>query len=585
MKKFWLFISVLIISFIFFGCQAGDSGASKENIAKWNQEKDWKAEVGDWLMLRLSSDPPTLNPVVASDTSSSAINSKIYDSLMEISDDLKLIPNLVEAFEVSPDGLVFTFHLKDGLKWNDGKPLTTKDVKFTYDVIMDPQNQANNKRAGYENVRKFEVVDKLTFKVHYAEPFAPALLKWTMTVIPEHIFKKDALNHTLKSSSHNLNPVGNGPFILESWQENKKVVLKANDKYFRGRPYFDKVIYRIIPEQAVVFQMMQIGQIDNSIITPQQYELAKQKPDVGDKIFSIYDVKEYYAPSYTYVGWNMTGQNPFFTDKKVRQAMTYAIDRQSIVKNLLFGHAELISGPFYLKSWAYNHDVKPIPFDDKKAEKLLDEAGWELGKDGIREKNGIKFEFELLVPSSSSTGKKVAAFMQASYKKLGIIMNIKQLEWSTFLKKTYDTTQFTAYLAGWSLGLDPDPYAIWHSSQTETGLNKIGYRNTEVDKLIEKGRREMDLGKRSKLYNKVHELIADDQPYLFLYIRTDIETVHKRIKNTVFYPYGWYNMTNVGFPDAAEGLFDKFLMNGYKWDFKSYKGAFVPKELQLYPGE
>jgi len=575
----------MIALLIFTGCQAGDSGASKENIAKWNQEKDWKAAVGGWLMLRLSSDPPTLNPVVASDTSSSAINSKIYDSLMEISDDLKLIPNLVEAFEVSPDGLVFTFHLKEGLKWNDDEPLTTKDVKFTYDVIMDPENQALNKRAGYENVRKFEVIDELTFKVHYAEPFAPALLKWTMTVIPEHIFKEDAVNHNLKGSKHNLNPVGSGSFILESWQENKKIVLKANEKYFRGRPYFDKVIYRIIPEQAVVFQMMQIGQIDNSIITPQQYELARQNKEVGDKIFSIYDVKEYYAPSYTYIGWNLTGQNPFFTDKRVRQAMTYAIDRKSVVKNLLFGHGEVISGPFYLKSWAYNHDVKPIPYDDKKAAQLLDEAGWEIGKDGMREKNGIKFEFELLVPSSSSTGKKVAAFMQESYRKLGITMNIKELEWSTFLKKTYDTNQFTAYLAGWSLGLDPDPYTIWHSSQTETGLNKIGYSNREVDRLIEKGRREMDLGKRADIYHKIHELIADDQPYMFLFIRTDIETVHKRIKNTVFYPYGWYNLTNVGFPDASDGVFDKFLMNGEKWDFKSYRGAFVPKELQIYPGE
>ena len=580
MKKILLIILTSLMLFL-FGC-GEDKFTSDENIQKWQKEGNFKPSYGDRLMMRISGDPPTLNPVTAHDTTSSEVYQKIYESLMDIGIDLKVIPNLVEAYEISSDGLIFTFHLKEGLKWHDGKPLTTADVKFTYDVIMDPKSGAVNKRAGYETVKKLEIIDETTFKVYYEEPYAPALIRWTMTVIPKHIFEEEFNSGKFANSIYNTKPVGNGPFELEAWESNKRVVLKAHEKYHKGRPYFDKLIYRIIPEQTVFFQYIQSGRVDYGVITAEQYEQAKRTPKVGDRVFGLYDIHQYYRPAYTYVGWNMTGQNPFFEDKKVRQAMTYAVDREAIVKNILFGYGEVISGPFYIESWAYNHEVRPYPYNPEKAQQLLDEAGWVKSSDGIREKNGKKFEFEMLVTSSSTTSIKIATVMQDMLSGIGVKMNIRTLEWSTFLDHTDDPQKYTAYIAGWSLSLDPDPYVIWHSSQQETGLNKVGYKNTEVDRLIALGRKEMNLEKRAGYYREIHKHIAEDQPYMFVYISANITALHNRIKNTVYGPYGWFNIYNQGYPELSEEEVDNFKIDNQLWQFDSFKGAFVPENQRLY---
>jgi peptide/nickel transport system substrate-binding protein len=261
--------------------------------------------------------------------------------------------------------------------------------------------------------------------------------------------------------------------------------------------------------------------VDYSGVYPHEYRRMNQVPFL--KIYS--------QPSlgYTYIGYNL--KNPIFQDKRVRQAFTHAINREEIVQYVLYGLGTVATGPFPNHLWYCNPNVKPLPYDPQKARQILSEVGWkDTNGDGILDRDGKPFTFTLITNSGNDTRRDVGVLVQRQLREIGIDVTFELYEWSVFLKNFVNAKHFDACVLGWSLSVDPDAYEIWHSSQIERGFNFISYQNPEVDRLWEEGRKEYDVEKRKQIYWRIHELIADDQPYTFLYVPLGMAALQKKFQ-------------------------------------------------------
>jgi peptide/nickel transport system substrate-binding protein len=414
------------------------------------------------------------------------------------------------------------------VKWHDGVEFTAEDCLFTYQRLTDPK-VATPYGSSYIDVLKAEPIGKYLFRVTYKEPFSPALESWAMGMIPKHLLAGKDIN----TDPFNRNPVGTGPYKFKEWVAGQKIVLVANDSYFEGRPNIDQFIYRIIPDSSTMFQELLSGGVDFMGLTPLQY-LRKSETR---RIRENYRKFRYPANGFTYLGYNQ--RNSLFSEKKVRQALAYAIDRQSIIDGIVLGLGKPCTGPFSYVSWAYNPHAKSYPYDPERAKRMLAEAGWkETNSDGVLEKNGRPFQFTILTNQGNNERIRTAEIIQQNFKKIGIDAKIRVMEWQAFLQQI-DERSFDAIILGWNMGRDPDMYDIWHSSKTKKGeYNFIGYKNTEVDRLLVAGRRTFDVEKRKIIYYRIHQILADEQPYAFLYVPDATPVVHKRFKGIKPAPLG-----------------------------------------------
>ena len=495
------------------------------NSLSFASEQDY----GDAMVNASISDANTFVPILASDSASSDVCSMLFNGLVKYDKDIKIISDLAESWEISFDGLVITFHLRKNVRWHDGVPFTARDVEFTYRKLIDP-NVKTPYGGDFERVKTLEVLDDYTIKATYKEPFAPALSSWGMWIMPEHLLGKEDLNKT----GFARHPVGTGPYKFKSWKTGEKIELVFNPEYFEGRPYINRYIYRIIPDDATIFLELETEGVDLAILTPVQF--IKQ---TDNRFFrEHYNKFKYPSFGYTYMGYNLS--DPKFQDIRVRQAINYAVDKQSIIDTALFGLARVTTGPFMMDSWAYNKDVLPAPYNVVKAKTLLKEAGWaDTNADGWLEKNGKVFEFTVLVNQGNTDRMKCAEMMQKDLEGVGIRMKIRVIEWSTMINEFINKRRFEAVLMGWFLTRDPDNYDIWHSSKTHEGeFNFIGYKNERVDKLLEEGRRTFDETRRAEIYHEIHRLIYYDQPCLFLYSAEILPIVNKRFRGVEASPIG-----------------------------------------------
>jgi len=491
-----LFLVLLVVNIVFVGSRP------EQNVNQLVQ-----SSIGDASFL---------NPVLAQDSASSDINSLVFNGLIKYDRNLRgFVGELAESWEIRPGPEPeITFHLRKGVLWHDGRPFTAEDVKFTYDKVMDEKTNTV-RRSDYELVKKAEVLDPHTFRVTYQQPFSPGLGTWGMGILPKHLLEKEDINTT----SFNRKPIGTGPFRFVEWVTDEKIVVEANPDYFEGRPHLDRIIYRIIPETSLSEMELLTKGIDYYGVLPHQYRRMNE----------IAFLKTYSqsAFAYTYIGYNL--KNPLFQDRRVRQAFTNAINREEIVQYVLYGFGTVISGPFPSHLWYYNPDVKPFLYDPRKARQLLSEAGWEdTDGDGILDKEGKPFRFKLITNSGNDIRRDVGVLVQRQLRELGIDVTFETYEWSIFLKNFINAKHFDACILGWSLSPDPDDYMIWHSSQIEKGFNFISYINPEADRLWEEGRREYDLEKRRKIYWRIHELLAEDQPYTFLFSPLGISALQRK---------------------------------------------------------
>lgn len=490
------------------------------------------------------ADAKRLLPLLASDSASGEISGLVFNGLTKYNKDIKITGDLAESWEVGNDGLQIIFHLRKGVKWHDGVEFTADDVIFTYNTVTDPKVPTPY-GSNYGPVRDVGIIDKYTVKVTYKEAYAPALESWGMGIIPMHVLDgKD-----IKEEKFNRNPVGTGPYKLKEWVTGQKIVLEAFDGYFEGRPNINKLIARVIPDTATMFLELKFGGIDYMGLTPPQYKLQS-----GKKVFNKYFQKfRYPAFGYTYLGYNLSDTR--FADKQVRKAITHAINKQDIIDGVLLGYGTPCTGPFPPESWAYNPNVKDIEYNPEKAKNILREAGWMMGKDNILYKDGKPFRFTVLINQGNEVRSKAAQIIKENLKKVGIEMDIKVLEWQAMLHEFIDKKRFEAVIMGWSLSRDPDIYDIWHSSKTKEGeFNFISYKNGEVDRLLLEGRSTFDFEKRKTTYNRIHRILADDQPVTFLFVPDALPVLHKRFRGVEKAPIGiWHDFIHWHVPkDKAE---------------------------------
>ena len=484
---------------------------------------------GDIMVEGSIGDASNLIPLLASDSTSHGIGALVYNGLVKYDKDLNVVGDLAESWEISRNGLVITFHLRKGVRWHDGHPFTADDVLYTYKVTIDPKTPTAY-AGDFLKVKKAEVLDPYTFRVTYDRPFAPALTSWGAAVLPKHLLEgKDITKSPL--SRH---PVGTGPYKFKEWITGQKIVLVSNENYFEGRPYIDGYVMRIIPDMATMFLELRAKGIDRMDLTPLQYTRQTENP-FFKKNFHKY---RYTSFSYVYLGYNLL--NPLFSSKEIRQAIAYAINKDEIIQGVLLGLGTAATGPFKPGTWVYNPNVKQYPYDPQKARELLAKAGWrDTDGDGILDKDGKPFAFELITNQGNEVRRKSAEIIQKRLAEVGISVKIRVIEWAAFVKEFINKRRFDATILGWTIPMDPDLYDVWHSSKTGPDeLNFISYKNKEVDKLLERGRSTFDMRERKKAYDRIQEILADEQPYTFLYVPEALPIIDARFRGIEPAPIG-----------------------------------------------
>ena len=486
---------------------------------------------GDWLINHLSAEPATLNPITSTDAYASNINDYIYESLLKRDEkSLELVPVLADSWDIAEDHLTYTFHLKKNIRWQDGQPFTARDVLFSFERIRDPKVDAAHLRNYYQDIEKLEVLDDYTVRYHYRIPYFRALeFCGGIPIVPAHLFKD---NDDFNQHPIGRNPLGTGPYKLLRWDTGKEIVLVRNPDYWGERPHLDRIVFKIITDSTVALQVLKQGGLDVLGLRPIQWVKQTQ----GKRFEQNYRKIKYYLPSYSYIGWNL--RKPLFADRKVRQAMTLLVNRETILKRILFGLGTVVTGTFYVNSPEYDQNIKPYPYDPAAAVELLKSAGWQdHDGDGILERDGIPFSFEFLISAGSKFGEQLATILQENLKQVGIKMEIRKLEWAVFIQKIQQH-DFDACAMAWSLGWVSDPFQLWHSSQAAQGSNFVGFQNEEADRIIETARMEFDAQKRYKLYHRFHEILHEEQPYTFLFTTEALVAVARRFENVKVYPMG-----------------------------------------------
>ncbi len=430
---------------------------------------------------------------------------------------------------------VIEFHLRPNVKFHDGRSVTAEDVKFTYEAIMNPKN-LSPRTPDYEPVKEIQIIDPLTLRIIYKRLYSPAIATWSMGILPAHLLNAEALakeasargrspdDFTMRQSRFNRRPTGCGPFIFSEWKSDQQILLKRFEDYWEGPANYSQYAMRIIPDPLTQEMEFYAGTVDNYDVLPHQVARLSE-----DKRFQHFSATSF---GYTYIAYNM--RRPPFDDPLVRRALGMAIDTQKIIDYVLYGQGEPITGPFAKQTDYYNHDIQPLPYDPKGALKLLARAGYTRGADGYLQKNGRRLAFTLITNNGNTLRKAILAIAQDAWKKLGIQVETDLLEWSVFVQKRVDKLDFDALILGWSVGISPDQFTIWHSSQTgEYQLNFVGFSDPEADDLIIKIRQEYDHGRQVAYCHRLHEIIARAQPYTFLYVGRSTALLDKRIVRKV----------------------------------------------------
>ncbi|MBI5568500.1 MAG: peptide-binding protein [Desulfomonile tiedjei] len=464
-------------------------------------------------------DASVLLPILAADAPSRDLGLLIFNGLLKYDKNARLVGDLAERWELSEDKLRLRFHLRKGVQWHDGRPLTCRDVEYTYRLYIDPETPTPW-AADFHKVKSFRCLDDHVAEVSYEKPYAPALDSWTEAVLPHHLLEGEHITKcTLQRS-----PVGTGPYQFERWKTGEKIILKANPHYFEGRPYIGRVLIRVVPDPATMFLLLKAGEIDRMDLTPLQYSRMTDT-DWFRSHFRKYKSLHF---GYTYLGYNL--HDPKFKDKRVRQAITMAINRERIVQGVLLGHGVVAHTPYKPDTIWHNPRVRKFPYHPEQAKRLLAEAGWTaVNGDGILHKDGVPFEFTIITNQGNELRRNAAVLIQHDLKEIGIQVHIRVIEWAALLKNFLHKRDFEACLLGWRVGIDPNQIDVWDSSRTcERCLNFVGYANPEVDRLLQLGASTFDVQERKRYYDKFQEILADDQPCTFLWVQEDLPIVNGR---------------------------------------------------------
>lgn len=485
---------------------------------------------GGHLVEVLANELQTLNPVLASDVYSNGAISLLYDGLYADDYGGNQVPMLARAApQVSSDQKTYTISLRDA-SWTDGRPVTADDVKFTYDLMWDPRYQEVNspRRADLEKyVARITAKDAKTIVFELTQPYAPFLsAQLEYGVLPKHVWETLAPAEVNSTDLNQKPTVTNGTFRDAVWKQGEQLTLSANKGYYRGAPNLDTWVTRKAPASTQILNLLKTGEVDvSNAVDPSQFDAARA--------VSTLDVYSYASLGFLYYLYNLDpAKTRLFTDKRVRQALLYALDRQAIAQSIWFGQAIVANSVEPPPSWAYVPSIKPqYPHDQKKAEQLLDEAGFRKGSDGVRAKGDVALRFTMLTNAGVKTRENTLVAMQEQWKKIGVAASPSFVDFSLeLMPQITNKRDFQIAMLGFSWNSDPDQETMWASEDTRPGgFNGMGYKNPALDKILNQAIATTDRGKRKQLYQKMQEILAEDLPAAVLFFPKTVVATNKRV--------------------------------------------------------
>ena len=500
---------------------------------------------GGTLVIRLDQEPPSLDGITDSALSIIwMLERKVLESMAELDasrhPDYPLKPALATSWEASADQLTFTFHLRKDVVWHDGAPFSGKDVVATVKKILDPSVRSLHLRNNFVDLADISTVpgDDFTVVARYRKPYFLAFrVLATLPIYPAHLLA--GAGDMLHAPLHRA-PVGTGPFRFEEWKSGERVSFVRNEKYWGRKAWLDRVVYRVVSDPAVAFQLLKRGEFDVYVqLQPQQWLRDLEAAGLKGKVHRI----RFFNPNYNFIAWNE--ERPFFADARVRKALNYAIDTEAVRRTFLFGLDRPTTCHFYSESSACDRSLLPRPYDAARAAQLLDEAGWrDHDGDGVRDKDGVPLRFTFLMNADSTFLAKLLPYLQQELTKIGVAMEIKKVDWALFTQLIGEHRYDATSLRWGNTDVAQDPYEIWHSSQIKDGSNFVSFRNAQVDALIEQARATLDDARRNEMYRQLGRILYDEAPYVFLYNRPSLDAVRDRVHG-IRPSVVWYDLQDV----------------------------------------
>lgn len=485
--------------------------------------------VSDTLNRHLDGDPATLDPIVTSEELGIRVEDLIFRPLIALDKERRFVPSIATSWAASSDGLVYDIRLDPRVRWEDGTAVTSEDVAFTIDRVRDPKIAAANWKWGFEDVKSVETPDPATVLVKFEKPHAERLLAFTIPVVSAAAYRK--------GTGLDRQPVGSGPYKLESWTANQRLVLVRRPDANPAEAAFARVVFRVIPDGSVRFRAGSAGELDEFRISRDQNAAVAGSKEFAAKV-RILKVPQF---SVALLRWNV--KNPLFADVRVRLALAHCWDRAEAAKRLYPPDgAALLSGPYPAGSPENAPDVKPVSYDPAQSERLLDAAGYLKGKDGIRRNGDRRMAFEILYPGSQAISTTIAEIFRTAALKIGVDATLRPLDWAAYTQR-YAAGEYDVAPTG-QVFIPPhlDQYTYFHSSEVPPkGENTGFYRNPEADRALEAARRETDPAKRLELDRQVHRILAADAAADFLWSADQFWGVSARIENVDVSPLGLFH--------------------------------------------
>lgn len=462
----------------------------------------------------------------------------------------------------------FELALREGVRWHDGQPVTAADVTFSFDCIMNPAVDAADLRQYFQDLVKYEQLAPGRVLFRFGRQFflAFSALAESARIYPRHRFGPELFAGDPQGFGRHFNqhkdhqgPVGCGPYRFSRWEHGRVLEIVRNDAWWASpppgpdgkravvvpwidplRPYLDRIQWIVINNKNAALKALREGEVDADLeIEPTEW----QDPETNTPEFVGRFVRApFLQPLYTYIGWNMhrkdaPPERQFFADRRVRQAMTYLIPRRRILAEIHRGLGEVVTGPFFKYGPFCDRTIDPVDESLRRAELLLDEAGWiDHDGDGVRDRDGVAFEFEYLIHNAKDYHQKIADIVKESVERAGVRMVIRKLDWGVFVDTVQDQ-RFDAVRFAWGEPscIDAEPFQIWHSSQSAgRGSNYISFHNAEVDRIIMTARRELDVRRRQVLYRRLHRVLHREQPYTFMFNFYALYFYARKVRNVRF---------------------------------------------------
>ncbi|CAN5628287.1 peptide-binding protein [soil metagenome] len=506
----------LLIPATLIACSPGDGGPG---LVTGDPEYGGTAVVG--VMSDFQAFNPVVNTAILTDE---VMKHMLFTPLVQYNDQLEIQPHLAESWDLDETGV--TFRLRQDVRWHDGQPVTAEDVKFTFDLAKSEEAASLLGSAYLTMVQTATVLDPHTIRFDFVAPHAQPLDAFWWPPLPRHLLQ-NVSPAELAQADFNANPVGSGPFRFASWERGQRLTLEANTEYSEalgGRPYLDRVVFRVIPEATTMLTELLAGGADNigwTLLPDQAQQLMGQ---------SGIDVRHFPSREFTYIGLN--NERPQFRDAETRRAIAMAIDRQQIINALLHDFATPASG--MIPNWSpMDPGLDPLPHDPNAARQLLAQAGWQAGPDGILQRQGQPLRFTLLVNAANRTHQDVATVVQQQLRQVGANIEIRTVEFQTMLRQ-HRARDYDAVISNWTLDtfkVDPTPLFSCEQARTAESPNRAGYCNPQADQLMQQGLRTTDQGQAQQIWQDYSRILQQDQPIIFMHWSDDLGAIGPRLQN------------------------------------------------------